>query len=248
MQSHEGAPYFDGRLRPEVKRLWLQFYPDNHINAFERHIASLMVPSMKVLEIGAGSGKGLQNVFHLKAHCAFYAGVDLDPRVLDNPYLDHAEVADAAYLPFEEATFDLVFHKMVAEHLEDPRAALTEAARVLKPGGRLMFETPNRFYYAMVVAYLTPTWFHRFYVRRFASGRTEEEVFPTYYRLNDRRTIERICRKAGLEPTLTFWSTPPGYLRFSTVTFFVGVLYERSLGRLFPALRARIWVSARKAI
>ncbi|WP_052954564.1 class I SAM-dependent methyltransferase [Microvirga vignae] len=246
MQSYEKSPYFDGRLRPGIKRLWQQFYPNNYTDAFERHVASLVKPDMKVLEIGAGSGSGLQNVFALKAHCAFYAGVDLDPRVLDNPYLDYAQVADASRLPFKDAAFDLVFHKMVAEHLEDPQAALIETARVLKTGGQLIFETPSRFYYPMLIARVTPTWFHRFYVRYFASGRTENEVFPTYYRLNDRRTIEMLCREVGLEPTITFHSTPPGYLRFSVVTFLLGVFYERSLERRFPALRARIWVSAQK--
>ena len=112
---------------------------------------------MRVLEIGAGSGRGRQNVFRLKGRCAHYAGVDLDPRVLENSHLDEAMVADAAGLPFEDGSFDLVFHKMVAEHLADPLEALAETARVLKPGGVLLFETPSRFYYPMLIADLTPT-------------------------------------------------------------------------------------------
>ena len=79
-------------------------------------------------------------------------------------HLDEAFVADAAALPFEDQSFDLVFHKMVAEHLDTPAAAIAETARILKPGGRLLFETPSRFYYAMLIANLTPTWFHRYLV------------------------------------------------------------------------------------
>jgi hypothetical protein len=70
------------RLRPTVRNLWLRWYPDYNKDAFEEQIASLVKPEMNVLEIGAGSGQGHQNVFHLRGSCARYAGVDLDPRVL----------------------------------------------------------------------------------------------------------------------------------------------------------------------
>ena len=242
----ETSEFSDGRLRPSVARLWLKYYPTYRLDAFEHFVASIARPEMKVLEIGAGSGSGLQNAFSIKGRCARYVGIDLDPRVLNNPNLDEAYVANAVSLPFADGEFDLVFHKMVAEHLEDSRAALAEATRVLKPNGQLMFETPNRFYYAMLIAKLTPTRFHRFFVSRYGSGRSEEEVFPTHYRLNDRRTIKLLCREVGLEAQVTLQSIPPGYLRFSTVTFLIGVLYERTVERLFPALRARILVVARK--
>ena len=246
MTSPVPSVFVDGRVSPSVERLWLRFYPEYRAHAFEHHVASVVRPDMKILEIGAGSGEGLQNAFSLKGRCALYAGVDLDGRVLGNPHLDEAIIADAVSLPFEDNHFDLVFHKMVAEHLEDARRALSESARVLKPGGHLLFETPSRFYYAMVVARWTPTAFHRSFVGRFGSGRSDAEVFPTYYRLNDRGTIERLCREAGFDATVTMRSTPPGYLRSNPVTFLAGVLYERTAERLFPALRARLWVSARK--
>jgi SAM-dependent methyltransferase len=247
MTHSEASPFADGRLKPSVERLWLKFYPDHEAQAFERKVASMVRPDMRVLEVGAGSGVGLQKVFPLKGRCALYAGVDLDPRVLGNPNLDKAYVADAAHLPFKEAEFDLVFHKMVAEHLENPGRALAEIARVLKPDGHLLFETPSRFYYAMLIANWTPTWFHRFFVRRFGSGRSDGEVFPTYYRLNDKPTIEQLCREAKLDAAVIFQSIPPGYLRSNAVTFLIGILYERTAERFFPPLRARLWVFARKS-
>jgi ubiquinone/menaquinone biosynthesis C-methylase UbiE len=109
-----------------------------------------------VLEIGAGSGTGLQTQMPLKSRVQLSAGVDVDPRVLDNPTLDEAHVADAAELPCDDNTFDLVFHTMVAEHLKNPAACVRESMRVLKPGGLLMFHTVSFWYYISLIAAVTP--------------------------------------------------------------------------------------------
>lgn len=236
----------DGRIKPSVAKLWHKFYPDFTPDRFGRFVETHVGPSQHVLEIGAGSGEGLQQSFPLKGKVAQYVGIDLDPRVLDNPHLDEAFVANAADLPFAEASFDVVLHSMVAEHLQDPATAICEMARVLKPDGMLLFETPSRWYYPMLVAALTPHWFHRLYVRRFGSGRKSEDVFPTVYRLNDSRSILSATAQAGLVTEIQFWSSPPGYLRFSVPSFLLGILYERTMERLFPALRSRIVVIAIK--
>src|SRR5512140_694891 len=46
-------------------------------------------------------------------------------------------------LPYAAETFDVVLLVEVIEHLENHRAALSELARVLKPGGILILTTPN---------------------------------------------------------------------------------------------------------
>ncbi len=47
--------------------------------------------------------------------------------------------APAERLPFEDSTFDTAVFTLVLCTVPDPTAALAEAARVLKPGGRLLF-------------------------------------------------------------------------------------------------------------
>ena len=67
-----------------------------------------------------------------------YVGVDR-PGPLANPSV----VGTAEELPFKDDAFDVVLSTQVFEHVEDPARALREAARVLRPEGRLILTVPG---------------------------------------------------------------------------------------------------------
>jgi ubiquinone/menaquinone biosynthesis C-methylase UbiE len=50
---------------------------------------------------------------------------------------------DASHLPFEEASFDVVFAGEIVEHLPDAHSGFNEWLRVLKAGGLMIISTPN---------------------------------------------------------------------------------------------------------
>lgn len=51
-------------------------------------------------------------------------------------------IAASEYLPFADATFDLVISVAVLEHVRDPFAAARELARIVRPGGRIFAAVP----------------------------------------------------------------------------------------------------------
>jgi ArsR family transcriptional regulator len=96
----------------------------------------------RVLDIGTGTGRLLEL---LAPRAAAATGVDASRAMLAlararlaREGLSHAGVrlADMYRLPFADGSFDLVLMQMVLHHADDPPAALAEAARVLRTGGR----------------------------------------------------------------------------------------------------------------
>lgn len=78
---------------------------------------------------------------HLPAECR-YVGLDY-PSTGKELYRARPDVfADAGCLPFPSESFDTAVMLEVMEHLRDPCRALTEIARVLKPGGRALISMP----------------------------------------------------------------------------------------------------------
>ncbi|MEO1017167.1 MAG: metalloregulator ArsR/SmtB family transcription factor, partial [Pseudomonadota bacterium] len=105
-------------------------------------LARERIPNL--LDIGTGTGRVLRV---LAPHVEFGLGVDLSPEMLAvaRSNLDRREarncqvrLADMYQLPLPNAGFEAAVLHQVLHYADDPLAVLREAARVLRPAGRLI--------------------------------------------------------------------------------------------------------------
>lgn len=214
-----------GRVSQWIDDNWYPNFAKNWDDTlFRERILAYLTSDSVVLDLGAGAGIVAQMNFKGRGKRVY--GVDLDPRVVDNPMLNEGRVSDAGNIPYDDAMFDVVFSDNVFEHLDDPLTVYREVARVLKPGGVLLFKTPNKWHYMPTIARLTPHGFHRFVNR--LRGRAEVDTFPTRYRSNTKSEVMRLARSAGLEvERVERVEGRPEYLRLAWPLYLIGAFYER---------------------
>ncbi|MBN1177724.1 MAG: class I SAM-dependent methyltransferase [Anaerolineae bacterium] len=100
---------------------------------------------LRVLDVGCGMGLYTAAFQH---SAAFVAGVEVEGERAREARDRASGLAQAVgeHLPFEDASFDLVFSHEVLEHVADDRLAAAEMVRVTRPGGHLVIFVPNRLY------------------------------------------------------------------------------------------------------
>ncbi len=149
-------------------------------------------------------------------------------------------------LPFAASSFTLIASSWVFEHLEHPELAFREFARVLRPGGQLVFLTPNRRHPLTLSTHAIPDWVQKGLVRRFY-GRKEVFTFRTYYRANTRRDLDRLLTAAGFACEAFHLVGDPTYLAFNELGYRLGCLYEHlTNGRALRGLKVHLVAAYRR--
>ena len=194
-------------------------------------LRQFMRPGAAVLDAGAGPGTWILDRYarQLRLTVGADAGFPADYLAPVNAQTrkELPVLADLARLPFAAASFDVVVCYNVIEHLSDPSAVFREFARLLAPGGAVLFKTPCLTNPTIVASHLMPFAWHQRIKRRLTSA-TEDGVFPTYYRCNTPAGLERALRDAGLQRhTLIAVDQTYDYLHFSGLTYGLGLLYSR---------------------
>lgn len=117
----------------------------------------------RVIDLGCGTGYGSAE---LARQAELVTGVDISQEAIAEarerytlPNLSF-EVSSLENLPFPDASFQLGVCFEVIEHLENYRALLSEARRVLSPNGQLIISTPNLDFYAESRKHEGPNPFH----------------------------------------------------------------------------------------
>jgi SAM-dependent methyltransferase len=220
------------RLTRWMDRAWYPAHANNWDDElFRRRLLEHIGPRSRCLDYGAGRGNVQQMNF--RGLAAFVAGIDPEAVVFENPFLDAAATFDVStnHIPHPDQSFDVVYADNVMEHVADPVAALREVRRVLKPGGRFLAKTPNKWHYMPVIARLTPTGFHRFY--NGLRGRAATDTFPTLYRCNTAAAVAAHAAAAGLKiRRVDCYEGRPEYLRLFAATYAFGFAYERIVNAL----------------
>ena len=102
-------------------------------------------PQGRGLDLGCGDGRILMRILEHVGPREM-AGIDLDSRETDAARASGAYTAvhtgPASAIPEPDASFDFVFSNSVLEHIPDLDPVFAEIARVLKPGGTLLFTAP----------------------------------------------------------------------------------------------------------
>jgi len=153
MEKQSGNQTINNDFYEELAEGW--YTASDHPIALLRAENAVRVPwiiqeigkNKTVLDIGCGAGI-LTNALAKEGHTVY--GIDLSPSSLevaknhDSTQKVSYKVANAYSLPYPSQTFDVVCAMDVLEHVEKPDLLISEASRVLKPGGLFFFHTFNR--------------------------------------------------------------------------------------------------------
>ena len=152
---------------------------NEHISRYT--FAARLARRKRVLDVGCGAGYGTAELAQTAREAT---GIDVSAEAVEYAQTHYGqvnvrfEVGSATEMPFVDASFDLVVAFEVIEHLENWQQLLTEARRVLAPGGQLVVSTPNKLYYAESREQSGPNPFHthEFEIEEFRGALAE--VFP----------------------------------------------------------------------
>lgn len=211
--------YIDKKFYSKYKGYW-----DDKI--FRSYIKKVITSDSIVLDYGCGRGNISEMNFHNDVK--YVAGVDIGIEVHENPYISEGKQLDLDNfsIPYEDNYFDVVFSDNVMEHVANPDEVFSEINRILKPGGYFLSKTPNKYHYVALIASVTPNWFHIYYNKK--RGRKEFDTFPTLYKCNSKKDVKSFSDKHGFTVSYTdLIEGRPEYLRLSSITYLLGLLYEK---------------------
>ena len=158
-------------------------------------------------------------------------GLDVDVYAKENPLMDEVHIMEGELFPLPDACADVVTAQWVVEHVAHPDVFLREVARVLKPGGALVFMTTNicsplirltSFIPLPVASFIRTTLLH------FA----HDETFPRVYAMNDERTLVRLAQSYGFSVEILHRIESFGYFRFSRVLLWMYIQWTKLLHRI----------------
>ena len=170
------------------------FTPDEY---YEALVAKLVTAGSAWLDVGGGrdvfpSNKNLAT--ELAARCRRLVAVDPSDTVSENPFA-HERVKAFIQDYSSAESFDVATLRMVAEHINAPESCVAALARLVRPGGVVVY-TINKWSPVSMAAWLIPFWLHH-PLKSVLWGTEEKDTFPVAYRMNTRGRLRSLFSKAG---------------------------------------------------
>ncbi|MCC6364566.1 MAG: methyltransferase domain-containing protein [Bryobacterales bacterium] len=153
MAEFTGERVVPGQVDPD---LW-----NEHLARYG--FASRLARQKRVLDLACGAGYGSAE---LAAVARAVTGIDVSSDAVTYAKEHYSlpnltfQCASADAIPHPDQSYDLIVAFEVIEHLESARALLSEARRLLAPGGQFIVSTPNRLYYQETRRLSGPNPFH----------------------------------------------------------------------------------------
>jgi ubiquinone/menaquinone biosynthesis C-methylase UbiE len=182
------------------KRHWDEFWAEssdlgevyaNDDRIIENLTNILDVAGKRILEVGAGTGRDSETLAALGAEAWTLDYSEESLRLMEGNLAQPVRIVcgDAFSVPLASESFDVVFHQGLLEHFTNPQDILAENYRVLKPGGYVLADVPQRFHYYTLAKHVL-----MFFDKWFAGWETEFSPHE----------IEKMLEDTGFEVVTTY--------------------------------------------
>lgn len=215
--------------------IFQRFFPceTHHIQGLNHELTRRIPVKGRVLDLGCGSNSDLARY---RSNQLEVWGTDLQK----HPQLQYPQwfrlLDSNGRIPFPDGYFDVVSTIMVLEHVKNPKDFFLEIRRALRPNGVFIGHSISGQHYV--------TWIRRFIgllphsvnqaiVHRLY-GRSPEDTFPTYYRINRHPQILRNCQVTGLKLLSIQHYADPSYFRFSSLLESTAIVCDWLLEKIGP--------------
>ncbi len=204
--------YFKTLYKKDQKDKW-----DDTQVYLTKAFSSLNKKYPKILDAGCGNGNYV--IDENRKIITSAIGIDVLPEYTKkNVCLDKIVFGNLEKLPFKNNSFDSVISLWVLEHLENPSEVFKEIHRVLKPHGLFFFATPNSNYLPLKIMHNLKSLNINHLLNKFLFGRESEDIFPTHYKANTLKSIQKHAGKMFVIEKL-FLNEDVSYTSFNNLTY-----------------------------